>query len=239
MNFEEEFRAYTIVELLRIIQNPRAHKPIEIYMAKTTLDARNISEEELLQAKAELENEGKSQDPETSKEEVGNKGSRWSSFLNLIHRSGTRVEEMITTIYLLLFLVVAVILIEFAQSLYPNVTDGNILVEAVLIVGCLWRLGIVFLVAFLFFKKKKLGWILLLLYASYHFYASFFEVFNDPSQLLLYILNIVMLLLHGGIMLLLCKKVVREIYRIDNTILTIFLVFVALAFISHALFLII
>jgi hypothetical protein len=239
MNFEEEFRAYTIVELLRIIQNPQARKPIEIYMAKKTLDARDVSEEELLQAKAELENEGKSQEPETPKEEVGGNGSKWSSFLNLIHRSETRVEEMITTIYLLLFLVVSVILIEFAQNLYPNLTDGNILVEVVLIVGCLWRLGILFLVAFLFFKKKKLGWILLLLYASYHFYSSFFDVFNDPAQLLLYILNIVTLLLYGGIMLIVCKKAVREVYGIDNTVLTIFLVFIALAFISRAMYLII
>ncbi|MDR3706072.1 MAG: hypothetical protein P4L28_09225 [Paludibacteraceae bacterium] len=235
---DDKYIGYSVKELLLIIEDKKSSS-IVVYSAKKELESREISFEEIAQAKEELENERRSQNQETPDEDIPKKVSTWSSFLNLIHRSETRVEKMTTTIYLLLFLVVAVILIEFAENLLCNVMDGDILVKAVLIIGCLWRLGIIFLVAFLFYKKKKLGWILFLLYASYHFYSSFFDVFGYPSQLFLYILNIVMLLLHGGIMVLMCKKEVREIYRIDNTILYIILGFVALAFISRTMFLII
>lgn len=66
-DFTEKFKTYSNTDLLKIIQNPDDYQPLAVETAKTIFTSRQLSEEDIENAKAELESQRQDKEIQTQK----------------------------------------------------------------------------------------------------------------------------------------------------------------------------
>lgn len=171
MEFTEKFMTYSNTELLRIIECPENYQLEAIETAKTILEKRHLTEEELKKSKDEIELErtGKS-NIEIHKIAVkDNSKSIIKSILSKVYPVQNEIpaaEKIIRIISLLfggIFVFQLYNKLSMIGYMFSDSSEG-------------WDFGIVlyFLpivvlpaAIYLFYRRKKLGWILMTIYLTY------------------------------------------------------------------------
>ena len=171
MNYTEKFNEYTNVELLRIIDNPYDFQPDAVETASTLLANRQLSEEEIEIAKDEIE---------ASKKETFTKEKKKKQFEDSIKNISQTIIENVNpiqnkpltgdkTINIISIIFGGLFLIQLYKefSMISFMFSNN---------SAEWDLSMVFYflplivlptAIFLFYKRKKIGWLILTIFTTY------------------------------------------------------------------------
>jgi hypothetical protein len=171
MEFNEKFKTYSNTELLRIIDNPDGYQPKAVETAKTIFSDRQLTEEEIKIAKDELEIERqekliKEQKKRAVEDKFKNIGKSILDNLNPIQNETPTTEKTIRIISLLfggLFLFQ--LYREFGMISFMF-TDSSIGWDFSIVLYFL-PLVVVPTATVLFYKRKKIGWLLLTMFLTY------------------------------------------------------------------------
>ncbi len=171
MEFTEKFKTYTNTELLRIIDNPNGYQPAAVETAKTIFSDRQLTNEEIKIAKDELEIENQEKiNKEQKKRAIEDKfisiGKSVIDTVNPIQKETPSIEKTIKIISLLLGGLFLFQLYQEFEILSYIFTDSSANLDFSLVLYLL-PLVVILTAAILFYKKKKIGWILLTVFLTY------------------------------------------------------------------------
>ena len=231
--FTELYKKLSNSELLKIVAESNKYNPIAVETAKTEIDSRELSTEELNQAKADINEQKEKKKLEIEKrkrqEEKIKKGA--STLFDTINpiQNGIQTPEKIIRLTTLIFAGIAVYRIfkKFRMLIYMFTASGG-----------KWELNMIAyffplimfpLTTFLFWKRKKSGWILLSIFLTYSAISAigllFINLDREPSVIpeleslfptvspITYIMTIIFF---GGSLWLICKENIRNIYTISK-----------------------
>lgn len=233
--FTQRYKELSDIELLQILAEPERYQPLAIETAKKEMENRQLSEEKLHQLASEIQAEQHKVQKKTEKkkqreEEIKAAVSVFSNALNPI-QIGIQTSEKI---------IGSITIIFTGFWLYKIAKEFEMIVFLFMFPdsGVKWDLHLVeyFLpllllpiALFLFWKRKKIGWILLSVFITYSamsviglFFLKAFVftsgiVLSEPGfQTLSYITYFINLLFFGGTLYIICSKDSREIYRITE-----------------------
>jgi hypothetical protein len=253
--FTERYKTLSTLALLKIIDNPNDYQPFAIDAAKEELTARHISAEELALANAE-------NDAELQEKQL--KTERRNAFENKVRNIGSSIVETIhpiqqtppsaNKIITILSIVFGVLfLIEFFNefSFIKFMLTDRAAKWGFEMVFYLLSIFFIPVAAYLFWKRKKLGWILFCAFFTYSGLSAvilFFMLLKhrtiDPAIDNLFpaaspIAPLWNTLFFSGCLWFIFKNNIREIYNIDKqtmiiatgsgVILTTLIVFISMA----------
>lgn len=164
-DFTERYSTYSNAQLLKILGRPGEYQPLAVATAKEILDARQLSEEDLAAAKAEIETEARIKEAQLQKkkevrEKLKKAGALLADTLNPVAEEKPAAHKTITIISIVLG---GLFLYQLASTwdYLPFGIDGkwDLGVFAVLLPSVVLLLTVP-----LFYKRKKAGWILLAVY---------------------------------------------------------------------------
>lgn len=229
--FTERYKLISNSELLIIIENTSDYQPEAVEAAKNELEQRQLTDQELKEAKTELEAERQEKDKQTEKvQEVKNRVKKiWASIadtINPIQYSAATSEKLIKLIVIVFGLI----------SVYQFYNQFGILKLMFSDIYGGWDLStILFLVPLfmlptsiiLFWLRKKTGWILLgayLTYSALNAIGLLIMTWNlKPSGNLFPqtepVTHIVVILFFGGTLWTMCKENLREQFSIDRKLM--------------------
>ncbi len=228
--FTERYNTYSNAQLLKILERPGEYQPLAVATAKEILKERQLSEEDLSAAKAELETEARIKEAQLlKKKEVREKlkkaGASLADTLNPVADEKPAAHKTITIISIGLT----------GLFLYQLAGVGDFLPSGIyakwdLKVVAIFLPSLVLLVTIpLFYKRKKAGWILLAAYLCVSFLGAVWLVylaltwqpsaipaldalFPPPSVST----SIFSLLFYGVPLLGICRMNIRELYHVDK-----------------------
>lgn len=232
IDFTEKFKAYSNSDLLKITENPSAYQPLAVETAQSILSTRQVSEQDLETARNELtalrqEKDAQKQKRREIENKVKNIGISIVSSINPIQTKPSTSDRIIKTVCVIFG-------IYFLVQLYNKIGMIYFMFSDTLTV---WDLSIVlsFLFFFilpisliLFFKRKKIGWILFssfLTFSTIDILAPVVLIlknqlspplFNNifpPYSPMAYFLP---LFFFVGTFWVICKASIRKIYTIDK-----------------------
>jgi len=231
--FTESYKTLSNPELLKIVGNPEDYQPIAVEAAKVELGNRQLSEEELASAKAENDFEIQNKSVHIEKKKVlENKLKRFgNSAIEAIHpiRQGTlsviRIINILSLVFVIMFLLEIFNQFDFIKFMLTNKNAkwdfGTII----------YFIPLIFIptATFLFWRRRKWGWILFCIFFTYSALSSVALAFKlllsnraantqidnlfpsaSPSS---FIWNIVF---YGAYLWFLFRIDIREIYSIDK-----------------------
>lgn len=232
MDFAKTFKDYSNTDLLKIIHSPNEYQPKAVETAKTIFASRQLSEEEIEIARAEFaiqqkDKEAKDQKKNNIENKVKNIGTSLLNNVNPIQTKTATAEKLIKIISIVFCGL-------FIFQLYKEFGMINFMFTNS---GAMWDFSMVlyflpFLVipiaTFLFFKRKKIGWTLLVIYSTYSAISSFglfimtinmehssvpLDSIFPPTSPITHILT---LAFWSGILWTISKLNIREIYTVDR-----------------------
>ncbi len=233
--FTELYRKLSNSELLKIIAESDKYNPIAVETAKMEIDSRRLSPEELDQAKAfNIERERKKkfaiEHRHRQEENIKKSASALFDTINPI-QNGTRTPEKIIGLITLIFSGIAIYRIfrEFGMLRYMLTdTDGGGLWDFSMI-GYFFPLILLSIAIFLFWKRKKSGWVLLSIFLTYSAVTAiglfFMNLDYQPTGIPAFdslfptvspITYLMSLIFHGGALWAIGKENVRNIYQISK-----------------------
>ncbi|MEI6123898.1 MAG: hypothetical protein WCQ95_09720 [Bacteroidota bacterium] len=250
--FSEKYKLSRTSDLLKIIECPDEYQPLAVEAAKFEIADRQLTDIELNEAKTELEFQRQENKIRIDKKrEIENNVRRnifnFLNTFNLIQKSTPTSDKLIKLISIV-FGAISVYKIynefNFITSLFTY-NSGHWDLWTVLYILPLIFLPIAIV---LFWRRKKIGWILLVVFLTYsiiNLIALIYVIINSKSSgspiidsifpRPSFIEPILVLIFFGGALLTICKKNVREKYGIDNrhliasigitTVLTGFIIF--------------
>lgn len=166
--FYERYKAFSNSDLLRVIENQSDYQPEAVEAAKTEIDQRNLSDQEMTEAKSELETERQKQNEKRAEVEQKVKTIGTSIFdtINPIQKSAPTAEKLIRIITIVFGLISVVKWFnEFGLVKFMLTDDAGgwdlSMIE--------YFLPLILLPAavILFWLRKKSGWILMAAYLTY------------------------------------------------------------------------
>lgn len=242
-NFTEKFKTYSNAELLKIIENAVDYQPLAVETAKTIVSSRQLTNEDIEDAKAELESQRQAKEVHAQKvKNVENKVKNIAeSILETINpiQTETPTTDKIIKIISIVFggLFLLQLYKEFSMLSYMFSVRADWDFSMVL-----YYIPLLFLptAAYLFYKRTKIGWILLSIYLTYSAVTSislFFLALNrEPSGIpaldSLYPTTssskyVLTLIFFGATLWFICNSKMRDVYRIDKKTMITILVLIA------------
>ncbi|WP_299611241.1 hypothetical protein [uncultured Aquimarina sp.] len=231
--FTELYKNLSNSELLKIIAESDKYNPIAVETAKTEIDSRKLSTEELNQAKTEInkQEEKKKLEIEKRKRQEGKIKENASTLFDTINpiQNGIQTPEKIIRLTTLIFSGIAVYRIfkEFGMLRYMFTDSGA--KWDLSMVEYFFHLIVLPLAAFLFWKRKKSGWILLSIFLTYSAITVIglflMNIGRQPSGIpaleslfptVSPITYIMTLIFFGGTLWLISKEEIRNIYKISK-----------------------
>lgn len=231
--FSVRYKTFSNSDLLRVIENQSDYQPEAIEAAKTEINQRNLSDQEITEANRELETERQERQIQNEKraeveQKVKTIGASIFDTINPIQKSAPTAEKLIRLITIVFGLNVVVKWYnEFELIKFILIDDKG---------G--WDLGMLeyFLpllllpvALILFWLRKKSGWILMAAYLTYSAIRAFgliimtwnMEPFGIPSLDSLFpqtspTTQILITLFFGGTLWVLAKKEIIEHYNINR-----------------------
>jgi hypothetical protein len=232
-NFKNLYKTWTTDKLLDIIDNPNEYQPLSVEAAQMEIDSRQLSEKQLDEAKkiqsARLfEKDSKHQKVKAVEDKLKSVGTSLADSLNPIQKELPSTDKYIKLISLLFV----------GLFLYQLIKDFKLLRYTLFDDNGRWDFSMVlYFILFLLLPaaglllwfRKKIGWILATVFFSYS--ASFAillfiktfnytpsgfpaidNLFPTPSPTV-YILT---LLFYGGLIWIMSKSNIRELYNIGK-----------------------
>jgi hypothetical protein len=228
--FTELYKKLSNTELLKLISESEKYNPIAVETANNEIESRKLSEQDLKQAQSEIyaQKEKKNLEIEKRKrqeEKLKKSASILFDTFNPIQNGIQTPEKTIRFITLVLaVLSIYGIIKEFGMLKYMF-TDG-IRKWDIGMIEYLYPLILLPLGTFLFWKRKKSGWILLSIFLTYSAISAiglfFMNLGREPSGIPALeslfpkvppITYIITLVFFGGTLWLICKENIRHIYR--------------------------
>jgi len=231
--FAEKYKTLTNTALLAIIANAANYQPVAVETARLELAGRQLNEDQVSEANTALEKLAlEKQEQADKKLKIKNKlKGAWFSVTDVIDplvTTNPAVDKLIRTVSIVLGLLsgykiyLQYYLIAFILTDKAPITAKDLL---------LYFLPLIMLpvITFLFWRKKKTGWVLLVVYlicailtTGIMFYHSMQYHSQDihaldnllPSMSLQTYVGIFIFL--GGFLAIACKKDIRSVYRVDN-----------------------
>ncbi|NMH29251.1 hypothetical protein [Flavobacterium silvaticum] len=249
-NFTELFTTYSNLELLQIIDSPDRYQPLAVETAKTIWESRQLSEVDIQIAQEELANLKQEKEKQIQKrKDIGNKMEHIADTvfspitMNPTENLGLqKIINFISVVFGVLFLIE--VFKKFGMLRFVISEDQTKLdMEMILF---FMPLLVVPLATILFFRRKKMGWVLLAGFLTYSVFTTariFLLVWNmqqtgfsgnsifpqaSPVSYLL------VLLFFTGNLVAICTKGIREIFfiRLKEMIMLIVLVALLSVFIN-------
>jgi hypothetical protein len=231
--FTELYKKLSNSELLKIIAESEKYNPIAVETAKTEIDSRKLSTEELNQAKTDINEQQEKKKLEIEKrkrqeEKIKKSASTLFDTINPI-QNGNQTPEKIIRLTTLIFAGIAVYRIfkEFGMLRYMFTDSGG--KWDLSMVEYFFPLILLPLAIFLFWKRKKSGWVLLSIFLTYSAITAiglfFMNLGREPSGIpaleslfptVSPITYIMTLIFFGGTLWLICKENIRNIYKISK-----------------------
>lgn len=234
--FSQRFELLANIELLKILNEQEEYQKEAIVAVKEELKKRNISDQELVELKAELEKQNSAKKKKQEKiEEIESKFKNYAKNIgNKINpiQKGIQTSERI---------------IRFITIIFTGILIFNFYEEFGLISSFFfdwimgWEVILYFsfilippIAIFLFWKRKKIGWILLSYVFSYLTVRALFMFFvildieanqnslsylNEISVVASPITFLFKVLLFGGGLFMLFNKEIRAIYKVKKYML--------------------
>lgn len=233
MEFTEKFKTYSNTDLFRIVDNSIDYQQNAVETAKAILAERNLSEEEIQFSKKELELEREQKLAKEAKrkaieDNIKTLGKSMLEVANPIRNeppTTTKTINIISLIFGLMFL-------------YALIQEFDMIIDLVINSSSNWGYyGIIYIGEFifiptaiiLFYKRKKYGWFLFVIFISYSA-ISFFGWFlfmltldrGDFFEMSIFIemtaptTYLVIFLFYVGIIWVVQKENVRTIYGINK-----------------------
>lgn len=230
INFAEYYKTISNTELLSILENPTDYLPEALEAANTELTKRNLSENEIKEIKNLFQSQKAQKEKQQQKikaVEIALKGKAkvFLDTLNPIQPDLPTTERTIRSIVIvfgLIFLYSVVSnygLIRFFLHdfrLSPFTTIFTFLPFILLLIAIIT-----------FWKRKRIGWTLLVAYLTFSAVITLCTMFNDlnrsgsefietfiPSTpVIIYIIQILFL---GGSIYIVCRQNIREVYAVST-----------------------
>lgn len=233
MEFNERFKTFSNTELLRIICNPEGYQPEAVETAKAIFSDRKLTEEEIKIANDELEGERQEKRRREQKrneveDKVKNMGKSIFDTVNPIQNETPATEKTIKIISLLFGGLFLFQLYKAFGMIVFLFRDG--LASWDLSMGFYFFPLLVILVAtILFYRRNKVGWLLLIMYLTYSavsgigtfmltisLSSSDYEVldnfFNQPSSSSI----LLSILFFAGSIWAISRENIRNVYTISK-----------------------
>ena len=171
MEFNEKFKTYTNTELLRIIDNPDGYQPNAVETAKIIFSDRQLTEEEIKNAKDEFEAErqeklNKEQKKRLIEDKFKNIGKSILDNVNPIQNETPTTEKTIKIISLIFGGLFLFQLYKDFGMVSFMFTDNSADWDFSMVLYFL-PLLVVPTATILFFKRNKFGWLLLTVFLTY------------------------------------------------------------------------
>ncbi len=234
--FTERYKSYSNAELIKVIESSSDYQPEAVETAKNEIAQRQLTDKELKEAKTELENQRQEKNNQIEKKrEIENKVKKIATSIvdtiNPIQQSTPSTDKLIRLI-MIVFVLISVYqlydnfeMLKFMFSNSGGEWDFSIILYFV-------PLFLVPIAAALFWFRKKIGWILLVIYMTNSAVNSiglliqtwnmksfgipaFDSVFPQISPLT-YILTF---LYFAGIIWVISKGNIRNVYGINKKIM--------------------
>lgn len=228
MSFSQTYKSYATAQLLRIIERAEDYQPAAVEAAKAEMDSRLLSDEELLDAQAELAAEKEQQNVKQQKAQQ--RKERISQAANLLTArpgkpfSATKAVNLIAVVFGVLFLIYLILEIRTIGYTFIEIADGKFFMAISILPFIYIPLTLV-----MFFQKKRVGWILVTIYLTYSAIAAagtmimtfnaqpsgipaLDQAFPIPSSVSL----LLCLLFFVGTLAVMCRKSIRELFAVTR-----------------------
>lgn len=231
-DFFERYNNLNNLELLKIIENPNDYQPIAVETAKKILISRQVSAEEMADAKSEIARQNQEKNLQTEKKkELENKVKNFgTSVVDTINPIQTTVHSSNKTILIICIILTLIFLIDIYQN-YPLIlfmlTDSKASWELSMFLYyapiILLPIGIVF-----FWMKKQFGWWILSIYflniliyvitgmITYTYMSASNDFFSSWMPQNAFSAYVWPLIFNGGLFWVICKENIRSVYNIDK-----------------------
>ncbi|MDQ3111280.1 MAG: hypothetical protein M3R17_15430 [Bacteroidota bacterium] len=235
-NFSERFNKHSNSHLLKIIESKGEYQLEAISAAITVLENRHLTEEEMNAAKADLAHEQFQKNAFSQKKinianELKDLGDSVIETIHPVKKTPPTADKLIkvtVVIFGLLFLYTLNYEFGFIKFMFTDHYVKWDLSTVLYLLPLLW----VPIATVLFYKHKKAGWILLMIYTSYSLVCalilqlsdlfrslSTIPVLDDLLPKVSPLTVIATFLFFGGSLLLICKANIREVYSIDKKLM--------------------
>ncbi len=234
--FTERYKNFSNSDFLKIIKESSKYNPIAVETAITEIDSRKLSEQDLNQANSEINEQKEKRKFEIEKrkhqeEKFKKNASTLFDTINPI-QNGIQTSEKIIRSTILIFAGI---------SIYRIFKEFRILRFMLTDSGEKWNLSMVEyfaplillpLATFLFWQRKKIGWILLSIFLTYSAIMAigifFISLIRQTSEipvlesifptvsLITYLMTSIFF---GGTLWLICKENIRYIFKISRQIM--------------------
>ena len=233
MEFDEKFKNYSNSELLRIIDNPNDYQPQAVETAKNIISDRQLSEVEIKIAKEELEFEiqeksSKKQQKRAIENKVKDVGKYIFDHINPIQQETPTSEKTIRIISIFfsgLFLFHIYKKFRMLMFMFTNSYaewDFSLLFYFLPLI-------IIPSIAILFYTRKKIGWLLLIIYLTYSavleigkfilaikITSSYIPLFDLIFPQISPLTHILAFLFFSGVIWIISKENIRTVYSIGK-----------------------
>jgi len=175
--FTERYKTITNADLLRVIENQSDYQPEAVEAAKTEINQRNLSDEELTEAKRELEAERQEYQKQNEKkteaqQKVKTLGTVVFDTINPIQKSAPTAERLIRLITIV-FGLIAVYKWSSQFGLVKFMLTDDLAGWDLSMVEYFLPLIILPVALIIFWARKKSGWILMAAYLTYSATSAF------------------------------------------------------------------
>jgi hypothetical protein len=229
-DFEDRFKNHSNSHLLKIIDSKGEYQPEAIGAANHILASRQLTEEEIQIAKAEIANEQREKDAQLQKKikiknELKDFGASVVETIDPLQTAPPSATKIIKVICLILGLLFLYNIYEESGFIKFMLTDIYAKWDIPTVVSLLPLVWVPVSII-LFYKRKRIGWILLAIFISYSIINSSIAVYmaftHQPTPLdnvflpLSPVRSIALLIFFSGILWLICKPNTREVYGIEK-----------------------
>ncbi|WP_044400173.1 hypothetical protein [Lacinutrix sp. Hel_I_90] len=231
--FTELYQKLSNSELLKIISESEKYNPIAVETAKTEIASRQLTEQELNQAKAKIteKENAKKREIEKRKEfekKIGKNASTLFDTINPI-QNGIQTPEKIIRLTILIFGGLAIYRLYQQLGMFQIIFHEGISDWDLSMIEYFFPIIILPIAVILYWKRNKIGWILLSIFLTYSGFNAivlfFMNLGRQPSGIpalenlfptvspAVYVMT---LLFFGGFLFLNCKEAVRNILKISK-----------------------
>jgi hypothetical protein len=167
MNFNERFKTYTTVELLRVTDNPRDYQPEAVETARALIAERGLTEEEIAAARCELDTErqerlAREREKHRQSEKLKNEGRRFLDAVNPIRKETPGPDKTINLVSIVLgglYLIGLIRDLQLLKFIFYSLAEWDFGVLLYLVPLIWFPVAIV-----LFYRRKRAGWFMLAAY---------------------------------------------------------------------------
>ncbi|MFW6223049.1 MAG: hypothetical protein ACOC3T_05510 [Bacteroidota bacterium] len=233
VNFSERYKTLTDIELVRVVKNQADYQAEAVEAAKREIIRRNLTEQELEKASDELE--ARQQEKQMQYEQRSEYGEKLKSFGNSVleviipFRKSAPTAERLKHLITIVFGLIAAIQIFSQSGMISYILTDDIRYWDISTAGYLLSLLLLPTAVILFALRKKSGWILLTAYLTWSCISSFGLMvmlwYIQPSGVTApdgllpatsLLTQIIIILIYGGTVWLLNKKILTEYFNISR-----------------------